>query len=475
MQSNGIKWIWLVLLQAMAASVWAQKNKPRTFYGDIQRIVYNNCTSCHRQGQSAPFALVTYEDVLKHANMIKHVTQTGYMPPWKADTSYRHFTDERVMPHEEIKALAEWIEKGALKGDERNSVVLPVINTLSNLGKPDITLRAPEIFTVPGINEDTVVYFVMHYTLPSDTNVKAFDFVPGNPLAVHHSNTWVFPEPEEYDRIYKEPEPEIIPAPVAMYWEPPTPEQMFIRYAYVAPPATEFSYPDFFPKVPPLYYDGWVPGASARTWPDGFGFKLPRRGVVIMQLHYGPTPVALTDQSSVNLFFTNEPVTRIIESYNIGTGGGIAEPEPPLWLPADSVRTFYIKTEVAIDQSYIALNPHMHYLGKEMKAWVNTPAGDTIPLVWIKKWDFRWQEFYKPIRPIHIPAGSVLTVRATYDNTAANPENRFTPPKNIMSGANSTDEMMSLIVMSVRYRKGDEEITLQSDRPVAQTIQPDTP
>lgn len=457
----------LVFLLAVAQNATGQKKKQRTYYGDIQAIIYNNCTGCHRPGQSAPFALVSYNDVLKHANTIKHVTANGYMPPWKADTAYRHFVDERILQADEINAIAQWIENGMPKGNEANAVTLPVLDKSSNLGQPDMTITAPEVFTVLGNNQDTVTYFVMHYTLPSDTNVQAFEFLPGNPVAVHHSNTWVFPEPSEYDRIYERIPEEIIPAPISWIFNPPSPEQMFIRYEYnPPPPAADFAYPDFFPKVAPLYYDGWVPGASARTWPPGFGFKLPNKGVIIMQIHYGPSPVERKDQSSINMFFTGKPITRIIESYNIGTGGGIAEPVPALQLPPDSIKTFELTTEVAEAQSYIALNPHMHYLGKEMKAYAITPAADTIPLIWIKKWDFRWQEFYKPVSPIYIPQGSLLKITATYDNTANNPENRYSPPKQINSGSNSTDEMMSLIIMSVKYREGDENIILQSDLPV---------
>jgi hypothetical protein len=158
----------------------------------------------------------------------------------------------------------------------------------------------------------------------------------------------------------------------------------------------------------------------------------------------------------------------MIESFNIGSSGGIAEPEPELLIPADSVKKFEITADVAKDLSYIALNPHMHYLGSEMKAFAITPDMDTIPLIWIKKWDFRWQEFYKPLSLIKIPKGSVIKVQATYDNTADNPDNQFSPPRDVAAGARSSDEMMSLIVMSVAYREGDENIALQPDLPVVE-------
>ena len=437
-----------------------------TFYKDIRPIMLKNCVSCHRQGQSAPFPLVTYNDVVKHATTIKYATGTGYMPPWKADTAYRKFVDQRILTASEIEQIAQWIQNGAPAGDAPAGDV-PTLNTNSNLGKPDLILKASEQFTVPGINQDTVAYFVMHYTIPSDTNVVAFEFVPGDPRAVHHSNTWVFPEESEYDRFYQQ-QQEFLPSPLLLPNEP-SPYDLLLNALASVSFGEGFQYPAFFPKVHPLYYDGWVPGASARTWPPGFGFRLPSRGIVIMQLHYGPTAIERHDQSSVNIFFTDKTVTHMIESFNIGSGGGIAEPEPKLTLPPDSVKSFVVTTEITRDLSYLALNPHMHYLGKEMKAFAITPANDTIPLVWIKQWDFRWQEFYKPLSIIKIPQGSILKIFATFDNTANNPANHFSPPREVNGGSNSTDEMMSLIIMSTDYQQGDENILLRSDTPVFST------
>lgn len=459
-------WLQVAFYVLLAPCLFA-KDKP-AYYGAIQPIIYKNCTSCHRAGQCAPFPLVTYKDVSKHGATIKDVVSTGYMPPWKADTAYRKFVDQRILTKEEINLLTEWIDDGMPEGDQRLAVALPVMKDISNLGHPDLTVTPEGAFTVPGDNKDSVAYFVMRYSIPSDTNVLAFEFMPGDPKAVHHSNTWVFPEPEDYDRFYPFLHPPPIPSPVFLEASAPSVYDMFITMPPVdsfAPPAEPFHYPDFFPKVPPLYYDGWVPGTSARRWPEGFGFRLPARGIVIMQLHYGPTPVERHDQSSVNIFFTDKKIERTIESFNIGTGGGIAEPEPKLELPPDSISHFEITTEITRDQSYLALNPHMHFLGADMKAFAITPAKDTIRLVWIKQWDFRWQEFYKPLSLIKVPKGSLLKIQATFDNTARNPNNQFSPPQKVMGGANSTEEMMSLIIMSVDYREGDENIRLGSDIP----------
>ncbi|HZW78883.1 MAG TPA: hypothetical protein VFF50_00310, partial [Candidatus Deferrimicrobiaceae bacterium] len=53
-----------------------------TFNRDVAPIIFSSCASCHRPGEAAPFSLLTYEDVKKHARQIAEVTRTRNMPPW---------------------------------------------------------------------------------------------------------------------------------------------------------------------------------------------------------------------------------------------------------------------------------------------------------------------------------------------------------------------------------------------------------
>ena len=65
------------------------------FQKDIMPIIQKNCTSCHYKGGAAPFALTSYMDVKKRKDFIKIVTESRYMPPWYADTSFQSYHNER--------------------------------------------------------------------------------------------------------------------------------------------------------------------------------------------------------------------------------------------------------------------------------------------------------------------------------------------------------------------------------------------
>ena len=405
---------------------------PITWRGHIGPLVHRACSPCHRPGQSAPFSLLTYQDVASRAHFVAYVTGLRYMPPWRADPTYRHLRAERRLSDPEIALIRRWVEQGAPEGPATVALAPPNFPPTSGLGRPDLRLRLARPFRLRGINRDTVVDFVLPFALAADTNVRALEVVPGTPRAVHHVNTKV------------------------------------IDLADV-PPGHEFTFmqPDSVADRGLRYYDGWVPGAQPRVWPPGFGFRLPRRGVVLLQIHYAPLAADTVDQSWVNIFFTDKRATRVLEVVNIGSNGGVAEPEPALVLAPNAVQTHRVRATTTQDLTYLYLNPHLHRLGRHFVAYALTPTCDTIRLVRIANWNYRWQDFYQLEHLLKIPAGSEIVVEATFDNTNSNPDQPFSPPRQVVQGPNSSDEMLSLIITSVPYREGDECIELGPAPPVA--------
>ena len=110
----------------------------------------------------------------------------------------------------------------------------------------------------------------------------------------------------------------------------------------------------------------------------------------------------------------------------------------------------------------------MHLLGKTFLAYAVTLQGDTIPLIKIDDWNFRWQYFYTFKKMLKIPAGSEIVVEASYDNTTNNKDNPFNPPqliterinKNGKGSMKASDEMLQFIINYLDYVEGDENIEL---------------
>ena len=86
------------------------------FTKDIAPIVFNNCVSCHRPGEVAPFSLTDYESVRKHAKEIGDLTASRTMPPWKPEMSYGEFEGVRHLSVSQIDLIQRWFKACKAEG-----------------------------------------------------------------------------------------------------------------------------------------------------------------------------------------------------------------------------------------------------------------------------------------------------------------------------------------------------------------------
>ena len=85
----------VVAAAASQRAVRAQTRPPVTFNRDVAPILYANCVTCHRSGESAPFSLLTYNDAKQRAGLISAVTTSHVMPPWQPESEEGEFEGER--------------------------------------------------------------------------------------------------------------------------------------------------------------------------------------------------------------------------------------------------------------------------------------------------------------------------------------------------------------------------------------------
>ena len=196
---------------------------------------------------------------------------------------------------------------------------------------------------------------------------------------------------------------------------------------------------------------GYTPGMTPPLWNNDIGMLLPSGADISIQMHYAPSPIDQFDQSSVNLFFKDEPVLREVEVVTIV--------DTQLLVPANEVYEHYVSFEIEEDISLISILPHMHLIGKSWLVYAEN-NGDTIPIISIPEWDFNWQNFYQPEYMLKLPQGYTLHAYATYDNTSSNPLNPNSPPQNIYWCDYTTCEMFFLPFSYVPYQEGDENIYL---------------
>jgi tetratricopeptide (TPR) repeat protein len=92
------------------------------------------------------------------------------------------------------------------------------------------------------------------------------------------------------------------------------------------------------------------------------------------------------------------------------------------------------------------------------------PDGRVVPLISIRNWDFHWQDDYRYQTPIHLPRGSVVSMRYTYDNSADNKHNPHSTASHVVYGPQSSDEMGDLWLRLLPQTAADAEVLARSYR-----------
>jgi tetratricopeptide (TPR) repeat protein len=101
------------------------------------------------------------------------------------------------------------------------------------------------------------------------------------------------------------------------------------------------------------------------------------------------------------------------------------------------------------------VQPHAHYLAEEVKSFATLPDGTRKWLIYIRHWDFDWQGVFRYARPEFLPAGTTISMEYTYDNSTGNPHNPQRPPRRVIFGERTTDEMAELWLQVVPRNAAD--------------------
>lgn len=391
-----------------AAVVPAVPERP-TFAEHVAPILYEHCTPCHRDGGSGPFAFESYDDVRDHATQISEVTASGFMPPWLPVPGVEPLVGERRLTSVARDTLARWVEQGAAQGELSQLPKAPRYPAGWQLGAPDLVLETGEPFMLPADGTDVYRNFVIPVPPGPLRFVRALEIMPGDPRVVHHGVLRV----------------DLTGSVRKLDAKDPTPGFDGMTFAGAGMPDGRFL--------------GWTPGKGVDPGSDARAWRLHGGSDLVLQLHLRPSGKEQPIRAKVGLYFSERPPTRPALSMELSN----AVIDLPPGASDVHVRDQYtVPFDVAVHSVY----PHAHYLGKRIEAWATLPNGTKRGLVTIDDWDFDWQDEYRLVRPLRLPAGSTIHMDWSFDNSAQNPHNPSSPPKHVRFGPASTDEMAELIL-----------------------------
>ncbi|MBI3875473.1 MAG: ascorbate-dependent monooxygenase [Verrucomicrobia bacterium] len=394
-----------------------------TFTKDIAPIVWNNCVSCHRPGEVAPFTLASFADVAKRAKTICSVIDQHAMPPWKAEPGLQHYRDERILTGEQIGLIKQWADEGAREGNASDLPPLPKFTDGWKLGEPDLVLEMPEEYHLAAEGRDVYRCFVLPTGIADDKWLAAVEIRPGNRRVVHHVIIHFDTTGKARELDARDPGP-----------------------GYSAGGGVGF--------VSGGQIGGWAPGNEPRRTPDGVGRLLPKNADIVLQVHYNKSGKPETDRTKMGIYFTKGAVDKRWHTFPVAAR---------LNIPAGE-SDYIVRNSIPVpkDVTLHSVMPHMHLVGREIKVTATLPDGTELPLVHVPQWDFGWQMTYAFAEPVKLPSGSRVNLEAHYDNSAHNPRNPHNPPRAMHWGEQTTDEMC-LAYLNYTY---DHE-SLTQGRPIA--------
>jgi mono/diheme cytochrome c family protein len=415
-------------------------NAEVTYNKDVAPLLQKHCIGCHRPNDIAPMSLMTYDEVLPFARMIRENVVQRKMPPWHADPAFGEFSNDARLTDEEIATFDAWVKSGAKRGEAESSAhgSAPPLAEAAASGwhiKPDVVFTVPE-FTVPRTMQDDYEYIYVPTNFKEDKWIQAAEVLPGDRRVVHHATVSVIDQSEvakhleQHGKADEGEDQYHYRTGKVLHLRPEAP---VINDGCAAPdgggvPGTPSGYLNIVPAI-------YLPGHLAETRPPGYALRIPAGGYLQFQIHYSNHHgLDAKDRTSIGLVFAREPVQHEIGQYEIWNNMFL--------IPANDenhrVTSCFTLPKDVIAVAYTA---HMHFRGKSMLTKAIYPDGREQVLLYVPDYDFRWQETYFLKKQFLLPKGTKLMTVAYFDNSKNNFQNPD-PSKNIRWGEPSDEEMM---------------------------------
>lgn len=403
----------------LTGSLGAANAPSVTFSKQIAPIVYNNCSSCHRPGEAAPFSLLSYQDVAKRGRLIAGVTKSKYMPPWKAEHTSFDFKDERRLKDSDIALIAQWVKDGMPEGDPAETPAPPKFGSGWALGEPDMVIELPASFTVPADGADIYRNIGVPLGLTEDKWLTAIDMKPTARPVVHH----------------------------VLYFADPTGK------SHNRQEGGQLGFSGLIPSFSVVGLGGWALGAQPHMQPDGLALKLPKGSDFVIQYHFHPNGKVETERAKVGLYFAKQAPSRTLTGVQLPSSFGVFA---GLDIPPGE-KDFVVKDSytLPVDFDAISVGAHAHYIATKMKMTATLPSGEVLTLLSIKDWDFAWQDRYYFDNYVKLPKGTRLDAEVHWNNSDENPRNPSAPPIRVTWGEQSKDEMGAVGVQGVAHNEAD--------------------
>ncbi len=380
-----------------------------TFNRDVLPILQRHCQSCHRAGEIGPMPLVTYQQVRPLAHAVADSVARRKMPPWFADPSVGHFSNDPSLSPDEMSTIEAWARSNAPSGDSHGAPPPRQWVNGWNIPAPDLVVQMPKPVPIPAQGDVEYTYEIVPTQFTEGKWVSMSEIRPTSRENVHHAVVYIRP-----------------------------PDSNWLRHAPIGVPFTASDMTDeqdrhdtHTTKADILLV--YAPGSSPDNWPAGMAKYIPAGSDLVFQMHYTTHGRATTDQTKIGLVFSKQPPAQRVLTLQLTNSDFVIPP---------GVDDFRVEVHGSLpnDAMLLSFFPHMHLRGKLFEYNILRPDGSTVPLLRVN-YDFYWQLSYRLAEPQPLAAGTTLQAIAWFDNSKNNPHNPD-PTAAVYWGDQTYDEMM---------------------------------
>ncbi|MBT9558136.1 MAG: hypothetical protein IV100_19035 [Myxococcales bacterium] len=399
-----------------------------TYHGHVRALVEQACGQCHESGGIGPFPLDTYGALTGAADAVKGAVDADRMPPWQLDPECHPMAGERLLTPDDKAMLLGWLAGERPEGDPKD--YSPRGTDLPVVGEPTLVLDAGVDYTPIKTLPDDYRCLLLTKSFDEATYITGFDVAPDNRPIVHHVLLYLAMDSDmaEMEALDKE--------DAAPGWP-----------CFGGPRAGSNE-----------TLGGWVPGSVGFHLPADMAIEVPAGGRIIMQLHYNTQgaaePPADRTQALLWTLPSGQKPASVVDIFPVAQTDLAIQPGD-----ANSVQT--LEMSLPISGTIIGVTPHMHTLGKSLKASVVRQDGSEQCLSHVPDWDFNWQQFYlyAPGNYIDVLPGEKVKLECVYDNSAANQpyvNGEQASPKLVTWGEGTRDEMcLNYVIVKRPYLEDD--------------------
>lgn len=390
-----------------------------TFYADAEPILVEKCASCHHPGGVGPGDWTDPDTASASAFAIGAWVEAGLMPMAAADPECRDYQGSHRLhlTDEERDTLVAWADAGGPLGDPDTRTPGLEPPDLS-LDGADTVLPMPEEHTLDvGSDQNEYWCMVLDNPFTEPTWITGFDVELGNRAVVHHMLLVVD-----------------LRGNAGVEYGTDGTQRSFACDSQVVES-------DWLPL------HAWTPGMEPVELPEGHGLRVDPGDQLVLQMHYFADPDAgpQTDQSAYRLRTASSAETEV--SMN-------ALGPTRFEIPAGEAAYTASDSDTNGMQPFRILGafPHMHLLGRSMRAFVTDKETGEESCIIDGAYDFEHQMTYMFTEAAEVGSRDTITVECTWDNSAGNPYQYNSPPQDVSYGEGTNEEMCFLLYY---YSSGD--------------------